>query len=147
PHGAHERMRAHRSDRRRPSNSEPRLRTAQELVAAECDDVGACGDRLPHRLFARETEARGVDEGAAAQVVDECDAALVSERPQRPVLWPRDESRELEVARVHAEDRAGPLGDRGRVVTNVGAVRGPDLDELRTGTAKHVRDAETAADL
>src|SRR5438128_6864394 len=139
-------MRTERGNGRGAPNGKTGLRTTQKLVAAERDDIGARGDGLGDRLLAREAEARGVDEGAAAEVVDERDPALVREGTERPVLGPRDESGELEVARVDAEDRAGPFGDRGRVVADVGAIRRADLDQLRAGTAQHIGDAEASAD-
>src|SRR3989475_12810 len=126
---------------------EPGLRPAQELVAAERHDVRAFPHRLGDGLFLRQSVARRVEERAAAQVVDEDDPALARQGGELAALGPRHEAGQLEVARVHAEDRGGALRDRARVIARVRAVRGPDLDELRAGTPEDVGDAEAAADL
>jgi hypothetical protein len=48
---------------------------------------------------------------------------------------------------VRAQDDAGALAQRGGVVAQPGAVRGPDLDEARAGLRHHLGDAEAPADL
>src|SRR5207247_1642903 len=82
-----------RGDGRGTPHGETGLRPTEKLVPAERDDVGARGDGLGDGLLAREVEARGVDEGAAAEIVDERDPALVREGTERTDLGPRDESR------------------------------------------------------
>ena len=124
-------MRAELGDARRAADDDAGLRTAEELVATERDDIGAGRHRLRHCLFAREPKARRVEECATAEIVDERDAALACERRQRTVIRRRDEAGHFEVARVHAKDRCGALADRARVVLHVRAVRRADLDELR----------------
>src|SRR5207249_6067860 len=96
-HRAHERVRTQRGDGRGTPNGETGLRSTEQLVAAEGDDVGTRRDRLGDRFLAREAEARGVDERAAAEIVDERDAALVRERAQRTVLGPRSEEHTSEL--------------------------------------------------
>ena len=140
-------MRAQRGDRCGTPNGEPGLGAAQELVAAERHDVRALPHRLGDGLLLRQSVARRVEERAAAQVVDEDDPALARQGGELAALGPRHEADQLEVARVHAEDRGGALRDRARVIARVRAVRGPDLDELRAGTPEDVGDAEAAADL
>ena len=79
--------------------------------------------------------------------MDEPDVVLAREGGELASLRTRDETRDLEVARVHAEDRAGPLADRGRVIARVCAVRRAHLDELRSRSPEHIGNAEAAADL
>src|SRR5256886_2575314 len=143
----HERMRANRRDQRRAADAEPGLGPAEQLVAAEGDDVGAFPNRAGDRLLRRKTVLRGVEERAAAEIVDVRDVVLAREGGKIAALRPRDEAGQLEVARVHAKDRAGPLSDRRGVVARVRAVRGADLDELRSGPPQDVGNAEATTDL
>ena len=129
------------------SDSDAGLRPAEELVTAEGDDVGALMDRVADRELLSKSEAGRVEEGAAPKIVDERDVVLAREGRELTPLRTRDETRDLEVARVHAEDRAGPLADRGRVIARVRAVRRAHLDELRSRATEHIRNAEAAADL
>ena len=52
-----------------------------------------------------------------------------------------------EVRRVRAQDRAGALAQRRRVVAQPRAVGGPDLDQARAGLRDDLGDAKAAADL
>ena len=79
--------------------------------------------------------------------MDERDVVLSREGRKLAAVGARHKPGDLEIACVHAEDRAGLLADRARVVAGVGAIRRTDLDELRAGAPEHVRDAEAAADL
>src|SRR5204862_7426827 len=126
PERTHERMRADRRDRSRSADAEPGLGPAEQLVAAEGDDVGALPNRAGDRLLRRKTVLRGVEERTAAEIVDVRDVVLAREGGEVAAGGPRDEAGQLEVARVHAKDRAGPLGDSRGVIARVRAVRRAD---------------------
>ena len=123
------------------------LRSTEQLVPAERHDIRPIVHGLLDRLLTPEPEARGIEQRAAAEVVDERDAALVRELRQIRRGGLGHEAPQREVARVDPEDRRGLGGDRIRVVAHVGAVRGPDLDELGPRPHQHVGDPEAAADL
>ena len=74
-------------DRGGPPDGDPGLRAAEQLVAAEGDDVGAGGDAVAQRGLLGEQRQRR--ESAAAEVVDEHRAALVGERRQLLQSWAR----------------------------------------------------------
>ena len=59
---------------------EARLRPAQQLVAAEGDDVGAGGERLARRRLVRQAVVLEVHQHAAAEIGDERQLVLVRER-------------------------------------------------------------------
>ena len=58
----------------------PGLRAADQLVAAERHEVGAVGEALSGHRFVREAERCGVEERAAAEVVDDERAVSVGGR-------------------------------------------------------------------
>src|SRR5207253_10669743 len=147
PECAHERVAPERCDALGPSDGDAGLRPAEELVTAEGEDVGALTDRVADRELLSKSEAGRVEEGTAAKIVNERDVVLAPECRELAPLRTRDETGDLEVARVHAEDRAGPLADRGRVIARVRAVRRAHLDELRSRATEHIGNAEAAADL
>ena len=61
-------------------DDEPRLRSAEQLVAAERDDVGAVRERFARRRLVRQAVVLEIDEHAAAEIDDERHAVLVRER-------------------------------------------------------------------
>ena len=124
-------MRAERADRGHAANGEPGLGSAEELVSAERHHVSPLADRGGDGHLGPETVCRGVEQRSAAEVMDVRNPALARQRRELAPFGPSDEPRELEVARVDAKDRAGPLADRARIVTGVGPVRRPDLDQFR----------------
>ena len=67
--GPRQRVTAHRLDRRRPADGDAGLRAAEQLVAAEGDDVAAGGDAVRQRRLL--PEQLQVGERPAAQVVDQ----------------------------------------------------------------------------
>jgi hypothetical protein len=141
-HRALQRMPAEPLDEVGAPRHDARLRAAEELVAGEADEIGACGERLARRRLAWD-----VAERARTEVVDERQA--VAARDRRELLDPRQlgEADDAEVRLVHAEEdrRLGP--DRRLVVGCARAVRRPHLDQACAGAREHVGDAEAVADL
>ena len=75
-------MAAQRRERLGAPDQEPGLRAAEQLVAAEGDEVGAGGDALLHRGFVRAADAAQVEQRAAAEILDEQQAARAGERAE-----------------------------------------------------------------
>ena len=124
------------------ADEQPGLRAAEQLVAAEAHERGAGAHRAAHRrLVGQQRDVVGEDAGA--DVVDHRHA----ERAQRLDLDLLDEAERAEVRRVRAQDRAGALAERRRVVGQARAVGGADLDQPRAGLRDDLGDAEAAADL
>ncbi len=136
-----------RSTRARGSDDQPGLRAAQQLVAAESDDVGACGQRLARRGLVRQPVILEVHQRAAAKVGDQGQVVLVGEPGQLVLGHSRGESLYGVVAGVHLHQRRRARRDRAGVVLEVGAVGGADLDQLHAGARHDVGYAEGAADL
>jgi len=121
------------------------LRSAEQLVAGEEDDVGAVVDRPAGSRFAG--QVRVGQEQPRADVIDGDDAAFAAEARE---LGGRDllgEADDAEVRGVGAQDQRRRRGDRGGIVAEAGAVRRADLDEARTGLLHDRRQAEAVADL
>src|SRR5438105_10172533 len=76
---AHERVRAERGDGLGPTDRDPCLRSAEQLVSAEGDHVRTFADRLVNGELLTEAEPRRVEKGAAPEIVDESDAVLARE--------------------------------------------------------------------
>ena len=141
-HGAGERVAPARLDRLARADQQTALRPAQELVGAEAHDRRAGAHGSPdRRLVGQQLDVVG--EHARADVVDDRDA----EPAQRLDLDLLGEADGAEVRRVRAQDDAGALAQRRRVVAQPRAVRGADLDQQRAGLSDHLRDAKAAADL
>ena len=86
------------------------LRAADELVAAEADDIGAGRDALLDQRLVLEAVLREVDQRAAAEVVDHRDAVLAAELGQLLDARLLGEADDAVVAVVDAQDGAGVLG-------------------------------------
>ncbi len=131
----------------RAADDDAGLRSAEQLVAAERDEVGARGDRRAHGRLVRQAPALQVDERTAAEIDRDRHAALAPDRREIADRHALREAADRVVARVHLHQQRRARADRVGVVRGMRAVRGADLDELRAGAAHDVGNAERAADL
>ena len=60
-------------------DDQPGLRAAEQLVAAEGDDVGAVRERFARRRLVRQAVVLEIDQHAAAEIDDERQLVLVRE--------------------------------------------------------------------
>ena len=131
-----------RSTRSARPDDDPRLRAAEQLVAAEADEIGACGERRARGRLVRQIEQR-----AGAEVVEQRQRARARDAGEifeRRLLGEADDA---EVRLMDAEQQRRSLVDRALVVGGARPVRRPDLDEPRARACEHVGDAEPVADL
>ena len=104
--------------------------------------------RSAGRRLVGQPEGRGVEQRAAAEVVDDDRAVLVGEPRELDRIGRLDEAGLREVRRMDAQDDGRPpVGERRLEVGGAGPVRRPDLDEPRAGPADDLRDPDAAADL
>ena len=116
PQGAQQRVAAQRADGSRTPSQQAGLRSAQQLVAAECHHVDPGGDRLLDRRLGWLAQGAQVDDRAAAQVVHQQQAPLPRERRQF-VQWRfLGEPNDAKVALMHLEQHARGGRDRAFVV-------------------------------
>src|SRR5258706_305834 len=87
-----------------PTDHEPSLGPADELVAGERHDVGARGETLLRGRLVGEPEALRGEQRAAAEVVDDDRTALIGEPRQLGGVRALDEPGLDEVRRMDAED-------------------------------------------
>ena len=127
PQGARERVAAAGLDRIGGADEDPRLRAAEQLVAAEARQRGAGRDRAAHRRLVRERGQLG--ERARADVVDHRGAEC-AQHFDADVLHEPDGA---EVRLVDAQDHGVAVRARERalVVGAARAVRRADLDQPR----------------
>jgi hypothetical protein len=137
--------------RRAAPGDDPRLRAAEQLVAAEADDVEARRDALrDDRLVAQRLRQRaslGPSQPAASEILGDGDVEPLPERDQLVERRALGEADDAEVRGMDAEDERGAIADRRRVVGRAGAVGRPHLAQDRARLRHHVGDAEAAADL
>ena len=136
------RMSAQPLDEFRPTDDDPGLRPAEELVAREADEIGACAQALGRcRLVADARRARPSRDRRRAGAR----GAARRPRARRAAAAPRSRRRGSSTGA-----RGGARPSPGRsplVVGRARAIRRPDLDEPRAGARENVRDAEAVADL
>jgi hypothetical protein len=145
--GAHERVARAAIDAGLAADEDAGLRAAQELVAAEEDEVGAGLDAAAGQRFTGEAELAEVDQGAAADVVDDGDATAASERDERFDPDRFGEADNAKVAGMDAHEGAGVFADGRRVVVEAGAVGGADLAQAGAGGGHDLGQSKAAADL
>ena len=108
------------------THDDPCLRSAEQLVAGERDEVGAGREALPgERLVGK------LDQDAGAQVVDERQPVSARDRRQLRDGWLLREPDDAEVGLVHAQQHGGVGGDRVLVVGCARAIRRSDLGGAR----------------
>ena len=129
-------------------DDQPGLRPADELVAAERDEVRAGGQPLGRRRLVGQPEGGRLEQRPAPEVVDDDRAVLVGERGELDRIGRLDEAGLREVRRMDAEDDGRPaVGERRLEVGGARPVRRPDLDQPRAGPPDDLRDPDAAADL
>ena len=141
-------MPPYRRNRLGPADDDAGLRAAEQLVAAEQDEVRARGNAGSDvRLVPQRLDARRKSEIAAAEILDDRH------------IQPAPEGHELAEGRALGEPSIRkfdgctrrmsgcPFRSGGRVVGQPGAVRGADLAEARPRLRHDVGHAEAAADL
>ena len=125
---------------------DPRLRTAEQFIAAERNQVRAGVDALGDQRFV-DAERPEVGNAAAAQILINGDAALAPERRQIAQTGPRGESGDPEVAGMDAQEQARALADRVPVIVDVGAIGRADLAQDGARARHDIGNAEAVADL
>ena len=129
------------------ADDEAGLRTAQELVAGEGDDIDARFDRLARRGLMRQAPGLEIDQRAAAEILDQRQALLAGERHQLGRRHRLGEARDGVIRGMDLHDRRGVGADRGGIILEMRAVGGADLDQAAAGPGHDVGNAEGAADL
>src|SRR5262249_48327822 len=146
PEGAEERIAPQARDDLRSSSEYPRLRSAQQFVAAEGDEIGSGSETVSGERFL-DSERSQIDDTAAAEVLIHRQLALPPQRHHVVQPGTGGESRDPEVARMDAQKKARALGDGIPVVFDAGAVGGSHFAEHGSGACHDIGDAEAVADL
>ena len=148
---AHQGMGAEPVDRGLPADDQAGLGSAEELVAAEEDEVGAGFDAVLRSWFVSESELSRVEQTTAADIVDqqrrESPRVLVGDLAEFGQGRFLGESDDAEVGGVHSQDCRRVSVHGCGVVGCSSAVGGADFDKGRSGVAEDVGNAEAAADL
>ena len=125
------------------ADDDARLRAAEQLVAAEADEVGAGRERSARgRLVGEVERARPSRDRRAAAASCRCATAASSCSVGCSV---KPTTRKFDWCTRSSSAVSG--ADRALVVGGARAVRRADLDEPRAGAGEHVGDAEAVADL
>src|SRR3954467_15191185 len=85
-----------------PAEEDPRLRSTEELVAADQDEVASFPERARRRHLLG--EPRGKPQSAAPEIVQERDSPLASEPGKLGDLRLLGEADQREIRAVHAQD-------------------------------------------
>ncbi len=131
----------------RPTSS-PACGPPDELVAAERHEIRPGSQPFRRCRLVGQAVPRGVEQRAAAEVVDDDRPVLARDARDLDRIGRLDEPGLGEVRRVDAQDHDGlPVRQRGVEVGGAGPVRGADLDQSRAGAPDDLRDAHAATDL
>ena len=144
-HGAGQRVTGQAGDDVGPTQQDPCLGAAEQLVAAGDHHIGAVTQRGGDVGLPGQQRLRG--EQPAAEIHDERHSRRAARAGQLGDLDLAGESDDAIVAGVDAQHAAGPLPQRPRVVGQVGAVGGADLVEAGAGGGDEVREPEAGPDL
>ncbi|OQC35601.1 MAG: hypothetical protein BWX64_02387 [Acidobacteria bacterium ADurb.Bin051] len=145
--GAVERMAMTAGDELGAAAEEPRLRPAEELVAAAADEVGAGGEQRGEGGVIGELRRPVGAQEAAPFVHEEEQPPAPGEAGERRRARLLDEAGDPVVRGVDLEEERGLGGQRPFVVGEPGPVRRPDLHEPGAGGGEDLGDPERAADL
>ena len=149
PQGPRQRIALERRDPLAPAHDEPGLRSPQQLVAAECNEVRARRSNFRARSARVRGRTPGVDERTRCRRPRRTGPRLARERRELARATGRSlNPRDAEVARMHPEDAAPPRASarggsrRARVRFVV-----PTSTQRRAGLLQDLGQPERAADL
>ncbi len=140
-------MARHSLNPMRAANDDPRLGPAEQLVTAGHDQVRTRVDRLRERRLRRQPEAGRIQQGAAAEVLEQRQSMFACQHCQFGCRCGMDKPERPEVAGMDLQVGRGLPGGGRDVVPSIGPVRGADLDQARSRLAEYIRHTESAADL
>ena len=147
-HRPGQRVAPHPGDQVGPPDDQPGLRPADQLVAAERDDVRPGRQPFPGEWLVGEAVGGGVEQRPGAQVVDDDRAVAMGDGRDLDRVRRLGEAGHREVRRMDAKDGLRPtLGQRRLEVGGPRPVRRPDLDQLRAGAPDDLGDPHATADL
>ena len=120
-------------DQIRAADDEPRLRSAEQFVAAEGNKIGSLRQRLSRGRLVRQAPAAEIDQRPAAEIFDKGYFMLASECGEICRSGGGGKALDRIVAGMRLEDQPGLRPDRGCKVGEMGAVGGPDLTQPGAG--------------
>ena len=128
-------------------DDETRLRSAEDLVAAEGHDVRAKRDTFRDERLLRQAVLAQVDERAAPKIFHHRNAVRLADRHKLGERHFGGKADDAVVAGVDLQEQRGLVGDRLLVIRRMRAVRRPDLLEHGAALGHDLRNPEGAADL
>ena len=129
------------------ADDDPCLGSAEQLVAAEGDQVDAGSQCFPYRWLAWQSIRGQVHQQAATEIFEDRNVLLMSKFSQ---LFAADRFGEAEdpvVAGVDLENKRRLFVDGVSVILEMGLVGGAHFNQFDTTGRHNVRDTERAADL
>jgi hypothetical protein len=145
--GAGQRVAFELGDDLGPPDQDAGLWPAQQLIAAETGEVSPGGHALARRRLMVEAVGGGVQQRAAAQVINAEQAARAGDLRQFGQRRLLDEADLPEIGRMHAQQQRGLVSDGAGVIGGAGAIGGAHLDQFRAALGHDIGHAEAAADL
>src|SRR5208282_6110182 len=94
------------------ADNEARLRAAQQLVAAEGDEIGSLPQRLRRGRLVRQPPAREIDQRTAAEILDKGHSMFAGESGELGRRHCSGEPLDRKVAGMRLEDETGLRPDR-----------------------------------
>ena len=129
------------------TNEDACLRTAEQLIAGEANDIGSRGVAFLRRWLVGHAIVLACQQTAAAEIVHHQQVVRVGQFAQGGKRRGFGEACYDEVARMDAQQERGAFVQRGLVIADARAVGRADLNQLATALAHHVGDAEATANL
>src|SRR5215212_6145623 len=124
------------------ADDDSRLRTAEQLVAGERDEISARSQALARRRLVRQ-----LYEDAGAEVVEQRQAVSPCDGRELRDPWLLGEADDPEVRLVDTQEERCVVRDRPLVVGGPRSIGGADLHEACAGAGEDVRNSEPVPDL
>jgi hypothetical protein len=144
--GPHQRIGFDAPDQIGPTGDQPRLRPAEQFIAAEKYKIGPGPDPLGNARFVRQTVRREIEGCATADIIDDRNPTGPSECGEGLDRHRFGEAADAIVAGVDTQDQGGVRRDGPFVVAQPSSVGGPDFAEPGAAGGHDVRKAKAAAD-
>lgn len=134
-------------EQRRAPGDQSGLRSAEQLIARETDDISASGNAFLWCRFVRQSPALRCQQAAAANIMNQREAVVMGQRRQPGQRRRFSEADDAEIAGMHRQQRRRLIGQRLLEVAQAGAVRRAHLDQPRAALPQYIGDAESTANL
>jgi len=122
------------------------LRSAQQFIPGETDQVYSCLQSFLNGNFVRQAPAGSIQKGSAALVKEQWYSRGFCQNGEFFKIWFRSEAHNLKIGMVREHQQLRAFFQRLLIIPEMDPICRSDFHQTRAGFAQHIWNAKAAAD-